>query len=166
MRVTERAEGEIAELQRLASAESHALRRDRYRAVLLALSGKEAVEIAHSLGRGRRNVQDWVYAYRDGGIDAIQPKPRKGRVPLPDGTIRDQYGNDITKQYQDGMASDGAIYLQGCQTGRGDNSAAQNMSTILPGRKVAGGAALYMGRIGTNTAVGRMNYFLNGKLLD
>jgi transposase len=45
------------------------------------LGGKEAVEIAHALGRGRRNVQSWVYAYRDGGIDAIQPKPRKGREP-------------------------------------------------------------------------------------
>ena len=81
MRVTERASGDIAKLQRLASAESHALRRDRYRAVLLALGGQEALQIAAALGRGRRNVQKWVYAYRDGGIDAIQPERRKGREP-------------------------------------------------------------------------------------
>ena len=49
--------------------------------MLLAIEGKEAVEIAHSLGRARRSVQDWAYAYRDGGIDAIQPKRRVGRTP-------------------------------------------------------------------------------------
>jgi transposase len=81
MRVTEHAPGDIAELQRLASAESHAMRRDRYRAVLLALDGREALQIAAALGRGRRNVQKWVYAYRDGGIEAIQPRRRKGREP-------------------------------------------------------------------------------------
>jgi transposase len=26
-------------------------------------------------------VQDWAYAYRDGGVDAIQPRPRPGRAP-------------------------------------------------------------------------------------
>lgn len=81
MRVTERVVGDIAELQRRASGERHALRRDRYRAVVLALDGKQALEIAAAVGRGRRNVQNWVYAYRDGGIDAIQPKRRKGREP-------------------------------------------------------------------------------------
>ena len=64
-----------------AAAEHEALRRDRYRAVLLALEGEEAVEIAEAVGRSRRSVQDWAYAYRDGGIDAIQPKRRVGRAP-------------------------------------------------------------------------------------
>ena len=62
------------------------MRRDRYRAVLLALEGEEAAGIAEELGRARRSVQDWAYAYRDGGIDAIQPARRKGREPkLPRG---------------------------------------------------------------------------------
>jgi transposase len=26
-------------------------------------------------------VQDWAYAYRDGGVDAVQPRPRPGRTP-------------------------------------------------------------------------------------
>ena len=26
-------------------------------------------------------MQDWAYAYRDGGIDAVQPARRKGREP-------------------------------------------------------------------------------------
>ncbi len=81
MHLRERASGDVAELQRRAADERDALRRDRYRAVLLALDGKQAVEIAQALGRARRSVQDWAYAYRDDGIDAIQPKPRPGRRP-------------------------------------------------------------------------------------
>ena len=81
MRITERQPGDIHELERRAAAERDALRRDRYRAVLLALDGEEAVEIAAALSRARRSVQDWAYAYRDGGVDAIQPARRKGREP-------------------------------------------------------------------------------------
>jgi transposase len=62
-------------------AERDALRRDRYRAVLLALEGDQAEDVAEELGRARRSVQDWAYAYRDGGVDAIQPKRRTGRTP-------------------------------------------------------------------------------------
>jgi len=79
MRVSERMPEDVAELRRRVRAESNALQRDRYRAVLLALGGAEAVEIARTLGRARRSVQDWVYAYRDGGIDNLLPKPRPGR---------------------------------------------------------------------------------------
>lgn len=81
MRVTERAPGDIDELRRLAAGERDAMRRDRYRAVVLALGGGEAAGIAAALGRGRRNVQKWVYAYRDGGVAAVQPPRRKGRTP-------------------------------------------------------------------------------------
>ena len=79
MRVTEREPGDVAELTRRARAERNALQRDRYRAVLLALDGQEAVAIAAALGRARRSVQDWVYAYRDGGIDDLRPGRSTGR---------------------------------------------------------------------------------------
>jgi transposase len=81
MRLTERAAGDVEELERRSVRERDALRRDRYRAVRMALDGKQAVEIAKALGRARRSVQDWAYAYRDGGIDAVQPARRKGREP-------------------------------------------------------------------------------------
>ena len=81
MHLTERTAGDIEQLHIRAGAEGDALRRDRYRAVLMALSGKEALDIAEALGQARRSVQDWAYAYRDGGIDALQPKPRPGRAP-------------------------------------------------------------------------------------
>ena len=45
----------------------------------MALDGEEAVAIARALGRARRSVQDWVYAYRDGGVDALLPGKSPGR---------------------------------------------------------------------------------------
>jgi transposase len=48
---------------------------------VLALGGKKAAEVSAALGRPRRGVQDWAYAYRDGGVDAVQPKRRPGRTP-------------------------------------------------------------------------------------
>jgi transposase len=54
--------------------------------VLLALDGEEAVGIARALGRSRRSVQEWVYAYRDGGIDDLLPGKSTGRpTKLPRG---------------------------------------------------------------------------------
>ena len=79
MRVNERESGDAAALHRRARSERNALQRDRYRAVLLALEGGEAAAIGKALGRARRSVQDWVYAYRDGGIANLTPKPRPGR---------------------------------------------------------------------------------------
>ena len=79
MEVRERQPGDVAELTRRVKVERRAVQRDRYRAVVLALDGHEAPAIAAALGRARRSVQEWVYAYRDGGIDALRPKPRPGR---------------------------------------------------------------------------------------
>ncbi len=79
MQVTERQAGDVAELIRRAKSERRAAQRDRYRAVLLAIEGEDAVAIAQALGRARRSVQDWLYAYRDGGIEQLRPKPRPGR---------------------------------------------------------------------------------------
>lgn len=81
MLITQRAHGDIAKLRKLVRLERDARKRDRLRAALLALEGKEAVEIAEMLGRSRRAVQEWVYAYRDGGVDRIHPKPQPGRKP-------------------------------------------------------------------------------------
>jgi transposase len=79
MKVSERSQGDTAELARRARDEAKAIQRDRYRAVLMALDGEEAVDIARALGRARRSVQDWVYAYRDGGVDALLPGKSPGR---------------------------------------------------------------------------------------
>jgi transposase len=59
--------------------ELSAKQRDRYRAVLLALEGRSTEAIMHTLDRSKNFVQRWVYAYRDGGIDAICPRRQTGR---------------------------------------------------------------------------------------
>ena len=59
--------------------ETNAKQRARYRAVLLALDGQFTEAIMRILCRSKNFVQRWVYAYRDGGIDAIRPKPPSGR---------------------------------------------------------------------------------------
>ena len=70
------------DLQRLrykSRQERSAKQRDRYRAVLLALEGQSAEAIMETLDRSRNFVQRWVYAYRDGGIDAVCPRRQTGR---------------------------------------------------------------------------------------
>ena len=79
MKIKERSAGDTAELRQRVQHETHAMQRDRYRAVLMALAGQEALEIAITLGRARRSVQDWVYCYRDGGIEALLPGKQTGR---------------------------------------------------------------------------------------
>ena len=59
--------------------EHSAKQRDRYRAVLLALEGQTTEAIMNTLYRSKNFVQRWVYAYRDGGIDAIGPSRQTGR---------------------------------------------------------------------------------------
>jgi len=54
-------------------------RRDRFRAVLMALDGSEAPQIARRLHRSRRFAQEWAYRYRDGGVAALEDKPRPGK---------------------------------------------------------------------------------------
>lgn len=79
MRVTLRDEADRVLLQAGARTNQRPARRDRFRAVLLALGGGEAPRIAASLHRSRRFVQDWVYRYRDGGVAALEDKPRPGK---------------------------------------------------------------------------------------
>jgi len=81
MMVAERESGDLLQLRELINRECDALRRDRYRTVRLALEGKETLDIVDRLDRSRRSVQDWVYAYRDGGIDA-GPRPEDGVCTL------------------------------------------------------------------------------------
>jgi transposase len=75
---------EAEDRQRLAErirSERNATQRDRLRAALLAGEGQEALDIARMLGRSRRFVQTWAYAYRDGGLQALQPGRSTGRPP-------------------------------------------------------------------------------------
>ena len=79
MNVAVRQEGDRERLDGLIARQKDARQRDRLRAVRLALEGGEALEVAQMLGRSRRFVQEWVYAYRDGGIEAVKPGKGSGR---------------------------------------------------------------------------------------
>lgn len=81
MNIIERQPGDRQRLRQCVRSERSALLRDRHRAVLLALDGHEAIEIARMLGRSRRAVQDWCYRYRDSGLDALLPRPRGRQAP-------------------------------------------------------------------------------------
>ena len=77
--IHERTPGDADSLLRLFKTELHAKKRDRFHAILLAFDGETAPAIARTLGRSRRTVQDWCYAYRDGGIEALTPRKQPGR---------------------------------------------------------------------------------------
>ena len=79
MNVMVRQEGDLERLDTLIAREKVAVQRDRLRAARLALDGKGASGIAAALGRSRRFVQEWAYAYRDGGVEAIRPGKSSGR---------------------------------------------------------------------------------------
>jgi len=86
MEVTTRASGDVEVLARGARRGRDGRQRERCRCVFLALQGFEARQIADKLGRSRRFVQYWVYRYRDGGLAALQDRPRAGqptRLPRP-----------------------------------------------------------------------------------
>lgn len=81
MHISLRADGDRQRLEQLIRSERNAPQRDRLRCVLLALQGKEAQEIVVMVGRSRRFVQAWAYAYRDGGVEVVRPRPPGRRPP-------------------------------------------------------------------------------------
>ena len=97
------------------SREKQAMQRDRLRAVVLAVEGKQALEIAEILGRSRRFVQAWVYAYRDGGIAALRPGKSSGRpTKLP----REQEAAFKQRMLDGPRAGDGVCTLRGVDAQR------------------------------------------------
>jgi transposase len=108
--VTQRQSGDAAELMRRIKVERKALQRDKYRAVILALQGWQAPAIARALGRSRRAVQDWVYTYRDGGIDELLPGKRTGQ---PTRLPRDQEARFRARLEAGPIEADGVCTLRG-----------------------------------------------------
>jgi transposase len=81
MIIHEREPGDLERLRLMARAEKHAEQKDRLLSVAHAIAGRQTLDIADAVGRSRKFVQRWVYAYRDGGIDAVRDKPRGGTKP-------------------------------------------------------------------------------------
>jgi len=85
MHVKERQPGDVDRLKELIRQERHAKQRDRYRIALLAVEGRAKLDIASILSVAKSTVEYWAYRYRDGGIDALTPKPYGGSTPKLDG---------------------------------------------------------------------------------
>jgi len=69
-------------LQDLADREPDKRRFLRLRAIILALRGHTAPEIAEALGVSRRAVQHWVARYNTNAPDGLADRPKSGRPPL------------------------------------------------------------------------------------
>lgn len=82
-------------LRRQVKSERDVRRRDRLRIVLLALRGFTAPQIANMVGCSRRNVQRWVYRYRDEGIDGLSEKPRSGQPKKLIPSLEEQFRKRI-----------------------------------------------------------------------
>jgi len=105
VQIVEYRRGDRASLKDLIRRERAANTRDRLRAVAMALDGDDAPTIARTLGRSRRSVQQWVYTYRDGGLDAVRPKPRPGRRSF----LSEQERRDLVKRLRAGPAEAEAL---------------------------------------------------------
>jgi transposase len=51
----------------------------RYQAVILAIQGRSAAEVAQALGWSTRAVQNWIARYNRGGPQALAERPHTGR---------------------------------------------------------------------------------------
>lgn len=78
MHVAVREANDLKRLRSLARNEHRSKQRDRYRMVVLALEGREKLEIAALLGVAKSTVEHWVYRYRDQGIEALTPRKQCG----------------------------------------------------------------------------------------
>ena len=105
MEVQARSAEDRDQLRQFIRTERDATQRDRYRAVALALDGQLTEEIVEKLERSRAFIQRWVYAYRDGGLEAIRIKKPPGRKPL---LSRDQW-DELRDRLDAGPTDDDAV---------------------------------------------------------
>ena len=90
MDVIEREPGDRPRLRTLIRQETNAKQRDRYRMVALALDGEEKRRIAALLGVAKSTVENWVYRYRDHGVEALRPIKQPGARPKLDAADRER----------------------------------------------------------------------------
>ena len=77
--------------------------------------------------------------------------------------MRDGRSVDVTALLLEVLAPDAKVNLNGCKTGRGDDSVAQEASRALPGRIVTGGAFYQASIPFTAKSFGTKNHFRDGK---
>ena len=107
MDVQPRNKHDVERLQILVSKERQAKQRDRYRIAVLALQGLEALQIADKVGYSRQTVQQWVYRYRDEGLDGLRERPRSGQPKK----LPTEKEADSRQRLEDGpIPADGVVF--------------------------------------------------------
>lgn len=110
MHVSEREPGDGRRLKSLIRHTKHAKQRDRYRMALLAIEGREKLEIAALLGVAKSTVEMWAYRYRDGGIEALTPRKAPGAKPKLSPEQQERFKQRMTNGPR---PSDGVCTLRG-----------------------------------------------------
>ena len=100
----------LDELQRLARAIPQRRTWVRFQAVILALQGRSAPEIARALGCSRRGVQSWISRYNQGGPTALRERPRPGRPPRLPG---EEHARLVARLEAGPMPEDGVCAFRG-----------------------------------------------------
>ena len=67
------------ELQKLYRTENNARLARRIHGVYLARKGVTCPQIMEITGSARRTIQQWIYKYNAGGIEALKDSPRPGQ---------------------------------------------------------------------------------------
>jgi transposase len=109
MRVALRTSEDRDRLEKLCDGARDAKQRDRYRVALLVSDQTrehETEQIMTMLDRSRGFVQRWAYAYRDGGIEALSPRPQPGAAPK---LRRDQEQRFIERLKKGPTQADGGV---------------------------------------------------------
>ncbi len=76
----------LEELQRLTHSVQGTRYWKRYQAIVLAIQGRPAADIAQSLDCSERAVQNWVTRYNRLGPEVLKEQPRSGRPPRISGS--------------------------------------------------------------------------------
>jgi transposase len=72
---------EVQRLEQVFRTTPDAILRHRVHIVLMAHRGRHHPTIAQDTGTSQRSVQRWLKAYRDRGLDGLQPRKAKGATP-------------------------------------------------------------------------------------
>ena len=110
MHVHERELGDVRRLKGLIRKTTQGKQRDRYRMALLAIQGREKLEIAELLGVAKSTVEHWAYHYRDGGIDALTPRKAPGAKPKLSPERQEEFK---ARMINGPLARDGVCTLRG-----------------------------------------------------
>ena len=148
----------------------------RARLVVLRNGKRESITISSAT---TDRLVDALQKVRREGLKVVEMELKGHGAPelqsLGGGTFMIATGRDVIVQTKNGkdltitsllaetLASNAKINLNGCKTGRGDDSVAQNLSRALPGRAVSGGSLYQMGIPFTSKSWGTKRYFTNGQ---